>query len=121
MKKTLIILTLLCLNACYYVQAPLQQSYQLSEGMTKSQVTAIMGAPIKSDFYKNVEEWFYCSTGFSNSDEHLALFFHDGKLIAKKNYTVTVVDTRGVYGSCEKFIKMGNYREPTVVAEIRNR
>lgn len=110
---------LVCLMACG-VQQNLTVSYRLSEGMTKSQVEAIMGAPIKSDFFKNVEEWFYCKTG-QMSDEHLALFFHDGRLIAKKNYTVTAADTRGVYGSCEKFIKMGNYREPDVVAEIRSR
>ena len=88
--------------------------------MTKAEVEAMMGPPIKSDFYKNVDEWFYCKTGMG-LDEQLALFFYDGKLIAKKNYTVTAADARGAYGSCENFIKMGNYREPTVVAEIRNR
>ena len=46
---------------------------------------------------------------------------NSGKLIAKKNYTVTISDTRGVYGSCEKFIKMGNYRQPEVVVEIHSR
>ena len=88
--------------------------------MTKNEVEAIMGRPVKSDFYKNVEEWHYCSTG-SSADEHLALFFYNGKLIAKKNYTVTLQDTRGISGSCEKFIKMENYREPDNVTEIRIR
>jgi len=88
--------------------------------MTKNEVEAIMGQPVKTDFYKNVEEWHYCSTG-RGADEHLALFFYDGKLIAKKNYTVTLQDTRGISGSCEKFIKMGNYREPDNVTEIRMR
>jgi len=83
--------------------------------MTKSEVEKIMGPPIRSDFSKNVDEWFYCNTGgsdFSNPypvDEHLVLFFYNNKLITKKNYTVTVKDTGGIYGSCEKFIKMGNY------------
>jgi outer membrane protein assembly factor BamE (lipoprotein component of BamABCDE complex) len=51
--------------------------------MTKAEVESIMGAPIKSDFYKNVEEWFYCKTG-QYADDHIALFFHEGLLIAKK-------------------------------------
>lgn len=95
-------------------------SYKLHEGMTKSEVEAIMGQPVKSDFYKKVEEWHYCATG-SGADEFVALFFFEDKLIAKKNYTVTLQDTRGITGSCEKFIKMGNYREPDNVTEIRIR
>ena len=102
------------------VQQKLSLSYRLSEGMTKSEVEAIMGAPIKSDFYKNVEEWHYCKTGMT-ADEFIALFFYEGKLIAKKNYTVTAADALGASGSCEKFIKMGNYREPEIVTEIRIR
>lgn len=93
----------------------------LHEGMTKQEAEAIMGAPVKSDFDKNVEEWHYCRTGQNTADEFIALFFYEGKLIAKKNYTVTISDTRGVHGSCEKFIKMGNYRQPEVVVEIRSR
>src|SRR5690554_4183066 len=102
------------------VQQNLSVSYQLHEGMTKSEVETIMGPPIKSDFYKHVDEWFYCKTG-QFSDEHLALFFHGGELIANRNYTVTASDTKGAYGSCERFRKMGNYHEPDIVAEIRNR
>ena len=124
MKKTVIIFGLLIFSACgvqeIYVRQNLEISYRLSEGMTKAEVEAIMGAPIKSDFYKNVDEWFYCRTG-SGLDEQLALFFYEGKLIAKKNYTVTWADAGGATGSCEKFIKMGNYREPEVVVELRNR
>jgi outer membrane protein assembly factor BamE (lipoprotein component of BamABCDE complex) len=102
------------------VQQKLSMSYQLQEGMTKSEVVSIMGSPIKSDFYKNVEEWHYCRTGWS-ADEFISLFFYEGKLIAKKNYTVTIADTNGVGGSCDKFIKRGNYREPDIVLEIRGR
>jgi len=47
------------------------------------------------------------------------LFFYEGKLIEKLNYTVTEADTKGAFGSCEKFIKMGNYRVPNKVIEIR--
>jgi outer membrane protein assembly factor BamE (lipoprotein component of BamABCDE complex) len=119
MKNIFSLLILLLLISCG-VQQNLTVSYRLNDGMTKSEVKEIMGAPIKSDFYKNVDEWFYCKTG-QMSDEHLALFFYDGKLVAKKNYSVTGADTRGMMGSCEKFIKMGNYRVPDLVVEIRNR
>jgi hypothetical protein len=115
----LIFMVMIFLNTCG-VRQNLSVSYRLSPGMTKSEVKAIMGPPVKSDFYKNVEEWHYCKTGMT-SDEFLALFFHDGKLIAKLNYTVTLADTRGATGSCSKFIKMGNYREPDRVIEIRRR
>jgi len=86
--------------------------------MSKEEVVSILGQPIKSDFYKNVDEWFYCKTGI-RGDQHLALFFYDGKLIAKKNYVVTAQDVYGAYGSCELFIKRGSYREPDEVREIR--
>jgi outer membrane protein assembly factor BamE (lipoprotein component of BamABCDE complex) len=121
--KNIFIILLLGLISCATLKGTKQNlsiSYKLSEGMTKSEVEAIMGQPVKSDFYKKVEEWHYCSTG-SGADELLALFFYEGKLIAKKNYTVTLQDTRGISGSCEKFIKMGNYREPDNVTEIRVR
>lgn len=102
------------------LQQNLAVSYRLSPTMTKAQVEQIMGSPAKSDFSKNVEEWHYCRTGTS-SDEFLALFFYEGELLEKVNYTVTLADTRGATGSCEKFIKMGNYREPDKVLEIRMR
>jgi len=99
--------------------------------MTKIEVEDIMGPPIKSDFYKNVEEWYYCRTGgttlseqamMSSIDEHLVLYFHDEKLVTKTNYIVGEGDIpRGQYGSCEKFIKKGNYKEPDEIVEIRLR
>jgi outer membrane protein assembly factor BamE (lipoprotein component of BamABCDE complex) len=118
MKAVKIILILFLFSACG-TQQNLSSSYKLSPGMSKSEVESIMGVPIKSDFKSNVEEWHYCKTGM-NSDEMLALFFHEGKLIEKMNYTVTLSDARGT-GSCEKFVKMGNYREPDLVVEIRSR
>ena len=113
------ILLIVMLYSCG-VQQNLTASHKLSPGMTKAEVEAIMGAPVKSDFKQNVEEWHYCNTGAS-ADEFLALFFYEGKLIEKLNYTVTLADTRGATGSCSKFVKMGNYREPDKVVEIRMR
>jgi|21_taG_2_1085346.scaffolds.fasta_scaffold02679_9 outer membrane protein assembly factor BamE (lipoprotein component of BamABCDE complex) len=119
MKKILIIAVAFLFAGC--AMQNLTNSYQLAPGMDKQNVLDIMGAPIKSDFSKNVEEWFYCRTGI-DSDEHLVLFFHNGKLVTKNNYTVTMRDTRTqAGGSCEKFVKMGNYREPDEVKEIRLR
>lgn len=119
MKFLLSLLIISFTTACG-VQQKLSVSYRLTQGMTKDEVEKIMGAPIKSDFKKNVEEWHYCKTGLS-SDEFLSLFFYDGKLVEKINYSVTIADTRGETGSCEKFIKMGNYREPDRVIELRMR
>lgn len=116
-KFIMVLTTTLCLTTCG-VQQNLSISHRLSPGMTKSEVEAIMGSPVKSDFHKNVEEWHYCKTGMS-ADEFLALFFYEGKLIEKLNYTVTIADTGGSFGSCSKFIKMGNYREPDKIVEIR--
>lgn len=117
MKKILPLLFAIFLVSC---GANLKASYKLSPQMTKSEVESIMGQPTKSDFKDNVEEWHYCRTGLG-SDEFLALFFYEGKLIEKLNYTVTMADTRGVAGACSKFIKRGNYREPDRVIEIRMR
>jgi hypothetical protein len=119
MKYLTTILLLAFIMTCG-VQQKLGVSYRLSPGMTKSEVEIIMGLPVKSDFKQNVEEWHYCRTGTS-SDEFLALFFHEGKLVEKLNYTVTLADTRGATGSCQKFIKMGNYREPDRIIELRMR
>lgn len=118
-EVTLLLMSVLFLTACG-IRQNLSVSNRLSPDMTKSEVEAIMGSPVKSDFYNNIEEWHYCKTGM-DSDEFLALFFYEGKLIEKFNYTVTLADTRGATGSCSKFIKMGNYREPDRVIEIRMR
>ena len=42
-------------------------------------------------------------------------------LVAKKNYSVIVDNINGNPGSCEIYIKMGNYSEPDIVVEIRSR
>ena len=125
MNQRLIVVLLFILSSCSttkilskYTQQPIEQSYKLNNGMSKEEVVSILGQPIKSDFYKNIDEWFYCKTGMGG-DQHLALFFYDGKLIAKKNYVVTVQDIDGATGSCEWFIKRGSYREPDEVREIR--
>lgn len=112
------LITLLTACSVQRVKQNLSVSYKLSPGMNKAEVETIMGPPIKSDFRQNVEEWHYCKTG-TGSDEFLALFFYEKKLVEKLNYTVTIDDTKGVTGSCDKFIKMGNFRVPDRVIELR--
>ena len=111
------LMMIITLPSCITVQN-LDNSIALNPGMSKPMVLQIMGKPIVSEFSKNVEEWHYCSTGM-NADSYLALFFHDGKLIEKKAYTVSIGDIGGASGSCDKFIKRGTYREPDSVSEIR--
>lgn len=117
MKKLLFLLLVVVLASCGSTK--MGMSYKLEPGMTKQEVLAIMGEPVKSDFDRNVEEWHYCRTQI-DSEEYLALYFVDGVLLAKTNYTVRE-ENRGSLGSCAQFIKMGNYREPDVVVEIRER
>ena len=104
---------------CACGSAKMNQSYRLESGMTKAQVIEIMGAPMRSDFDRNVEEWHYCRTQM-DSETFLALYFVDGILLTKTNYTV-MEENRGSLGSCAQFIKMGNYRVPDAVVEIRER
>ena len=108
MKNIVLLFLLICIVGCG-LQQKLTLSNRLTSGMSKDEVEKIMGAPVKSDFKKNVEEWHYCRTG-TMTDEFLSLFFYDGKLVEKLNYSVTLADTRGAYGCCERFIKMGYQR-----------
>ena len=118
--KTLALGTALLMTACG-TQQKVDNAMMLSPGMNKAQVVAVMGGqPAKAEFSGNVEEWHYCSTG-QKSDEFVAVFFHDGQVIAMRPYLVTIRDTQGVTGTCERFIRMGNYREPSVVREYRFR
>ena len=107
------------LQGCYTSQN-IANASMLSNGMSKQQVSAVMGLPIRSEFNGNLEEWHYCNTG-SYADEFVVLFFDDSNLFATRNYTVTLADSRGATGDCSLFLKMGNYREPDVVEEFRNR
>ncbi len=101
------------------VQQQLQNALLISPGMTKQEVLEVMGGqPVKSEFSGAVEEWHYCKTGYG-SDEFIAVFFSEGITVAMRPYTVTLKDAKGATGSCEKFIKMGSYREPSEVKELR--
>lgn len=118
-SPVLLVIAGLALSGCIRsVQQDLSRSLALSPGLSKQQVLQVMGTPVKTEFSRGVEEWHYCRTG-TGVDQFLALFFQEGALIESKNYSVTIRDAGGATGSCENFIKMGNYREPDRVTEIR--
>ena len=117
---------LFALSSCsvMYTMQDISTAALLTNGMSKEAVSEIMGLPARSEFNRNLEEWHYCKTAqgvFSSTDEFVALFFNEGTLFATRNYAVSIADTKGATGDCTRFIKQGNYREPDVVAEFRNR
>jgi len=114
--KKMLLLTLLCLIYACYTHQNLSTSGKVRSGMTPNEVLKIMGEPIVSELDKNVETWHYCNTAdglFNNDDTYLALFFVDNNLIAKTFYTQDKE-----FGSCENFVKKGNYKVPLEVQAI---
>lgn len=89
-----------------FTKKDLSSAYQLTPGITKTDVENILGVPERTEFNNNYETWHYCNTK-RNVDEYIALYFVRGILAQKQFYTV-----RGIYGSCSDNIKKGNYREP---------
>ena len=119
MKKFVGAMFTLTLVAACGVNQRLDNALLISPGMTKEKVIAIMGAkPVKTEFSGAVEEWHYCKTG-RRADQFVAVFFTEGRAVAMRPYTVTLSDAKGATGSCEIFVKMGNYREPAEVRELR--
>ena len=117
------LISLITISGCAssYTQQRIDNAVLISPGMNKQEVASVMGgAPAKAQFSGNVEEWHYCSTGYS-SDEFVAVFFHEGEVIAMRPYLVTLRDAGGASGDCERFVRMGNYREPDEVREYRFR
>ena len=95
----------------------MSRTLAVSPNMSKSEVMALLGAPILSDFSEGVEEWYYCSTGMGG-DEFVAFWFHDDKLVQKTSYTVSLEDAGGT-GDCKLFAKRGTYVTPDVVIALR--
>ena len=116
MKKLILIAVMSLLLMHCYTHQNLSTSGQVRSGMTPNEVLKIMGEPIVSELDKNVETWHYCNTAdglFNNDDTYLALFFVDNNLIAKTFYTQDKE-----IGSCENFVKKGNYKVPLEVQAI---
>ena len=123
MKKFILLLVLTSFVSCgslvnkTEIEA-FKKNFLVSEGMSKQQVIDIMGYPVASEFNKSVEEYHYCATGYG-SDDYVAFFFVEGKVVSKTTYNVTLADVGGVTGKCSKFVKRGTYRTPDNVIEIR--
>lgn len=91
MKKYIILLfaALCCagcsLNPFRIAEMNVENSKRLRIGMTKAEVLAIMGEPVKNETFNKPDIWFYYfnmnwGDGFVTEDECFPLIFKDGKL-----------------------------------------
>ena len=106
----------------------LSQSSKVTAGMTTDEVHDIMGEPILTELDRDVEEWHYCrSDNYPPKDRFLAIYFADNKVIAKTFYTRwkghifpdLLLDRKSEhFGSCEHFVKTGDYKVPPEVQAI---
>ena len=114
MKKYLAIILALASSAAV-AKVDLDNSFMLSPGMSKQEVLDTMGGkPKASEFVGSLSEWHYCRNSFSGKYYYTSVFFHEGRVIAMKEYGVGNNN-----GSCTSNIKGGSYREPDVVREYR--
>jgi len=115
MKKLILILMISNLfmgcTSIMFTTHNLSKSSKVRAGMPTDEVLKIMGEPVVSELTKNVEEWHYCKTG--SEDRFLAMFFVDGKLVAKKYYL-----GKSDFGDCSLFVKTGDYKIPPQVQAI---
>lgn len=119
MKKVICLLGLIIVMASCRVNQHVEFSEKLMPNMTMEQVKKIMYRnPIKSDFYQNIVECHYCNSS-SRGAEYVVLYYKDGLLFEKRNYSVLRKEVKGSLGSCEKYVKMGNFKEPDSISEIR--
>lgn len=122
MKSSLVLIATLLLSSCasMYTQQNVRNIALLEPGMSVSQVIQIMGQPAKLEFSGNNKAMHYCSTGYG-SDEYTVVILTSGKVVAAKNYTVTLSDTGGATGDCSRFVKSVDLDRADHVQEIRFR
>lgn len=87
-----------------YTSQPIQRIALLSPGMSKQEVTQVMGQPARVEFSGAKDAWHYCRTG-DRADEFAVVLFMDGKVTGASNYLVTLADTGGATGDCSKFVR----------------
>jgi len=85
-------------------QQKIDTATDIQIGMSVTQLSKLMGKPVKRDAEKNIEEWFYCRTGI-NVDEYVQISIMNKKVQRINNYVVSSLDVGGLIGSCELFIK----------------
>ena len=105
------------------VNQRLENSFQISNGMTKADVLRIMeDNPVANEFNGDLEEWHFCNTGMNGVSKYVAVYFNKGRVFAMKPYSVVEKDAGGnAFAVCEEFIKKGDYKEPDAVREYRIR
>ncbi len=73
------------INPWHIAKTNVENSKQLRVGMTKAEVLAIMGEPVKNETFNRPDTWFYYFNmnwfdGFITEDECFPVVFKDGKL-----------------------------------------
>lgn len=106
--------------ASMYTQQNVKNISLLNPGMTQERVVEIMGTPAKVEFSGENKALHYCSTGYG-SDEYAVVILTSGKVVAAKNYNVTLRDTGGATGDCSRFVKSVDLQQANFVHEIRFR
>ena len=110
---------MLFMGCFMYTTQNLSKSSKVREGMPTDEVLKIMGEPVMSELDRNVEEWHYCrSDNWPPKDRFLAIYFVDDKVISKIFYTRQKGKKSKVFGSCEHFVKTGDYKVPPEVQAI---
>jgi outer membrane protein assembly factor BamE (lipoprotein component of BamABCDE complex) len=99
------ILATAVLIGCATTDQPVEKIALLSPGMSKQDVSQVMGTPARTEFSESREAWHFCRTGYGSADEFAVVVFSDGKVVAAKNYTVTLADTGGARGDCSRFVR----------------
>ena len=131
MKKLILISILLIVGSLFIgcftmTMQNLSQSSKVTAGMTTDEVRDLMGEPILTELDRNVEEWHYCrSDNYPPKDRFFLIYFADNKVIAKTFYTrwkgnifKSYVRNPEHFGSCEYFVKTGDYKVPPEVQAI---
>lgn len=123
MKKFVGAMSIMTLVAGCGVNQRLENSFQISNGMTKADVLRIMeDNPVANEFNGDLEEWHFCNTGMNGVSKYVAVYFNQGRVFAMKPYSVVEKDEGGnAFAVCEEFVKKGDYKEPDVVREYRIR
>ena len=93
----------------------------INSGSTKEEVIDLLGEPVLSELYYNVDEFHYCKSG-RFKDAYVVLFFIDNKLISKEQFLGNMIidDIKNVkhIGNCASFIKNQDYKIPPKVQAI---
>ena len=125
MKKLILLLIVgsLFVGCAPMTMQNLSQTSKVQAGMTTDEIRIIMGEPILTELYSNVEEWHYCRSDWNPpKDRFFLIYFADNKVIAKTFYTRWKANLFNRnpehFGSCEHFVKTGDYKVPPEVQAI---